>query len=144
MAKVLVVDDDPDMRAVIMEALQVAGHEVFSASNGQEGVISALELQPDLIIIDIFMPRQDGLVTIHQLRRRMPHLAILAISGRNRASSPMLTVALGMGAVNVLEKPFEPMALRAAVEATLETREHCKPMEILAKPNAVPIVPESD
>src|SRR5579871_1827701 len=107
MAKVLVVDDDPDIRAVIMEALRGVGHEVSSAQNGREGAHQALVMQPDLIIIDVFMPEQDGLETIRILRLQFPHIAILAISGRSVNSSPMLTVALELGAVNVLEKPFD-------------------------------------
>lgn len=136
MAKVLVVDDDPDMRAVMMEALQVAGHEVSSAANGLQGVHYALFVRPDLVVVDLFMPVQEGLETIRQLRQRLPYLPILAISGRHIASSPMLTVALQMGAVNVLEKPFDALTLRAAVEATLETRAHCKPPEVLANQSA--------
>ena len=132
MAKVLVVDDDPDIRAVIMEALRVAGHEVSSATNGREGVDQALAIQPDLIIVDLFMPEQEGLETIRELNLQIPHVAILAISGRSVASSPMLTVALELGAVNVLEKPFDAVTLRAAAEATLETRAHCKPPEVCA------------
>ena len=144
MGKVIVVDDDADMRAVMMEALEVAGHEVFSASNGREGVEYALAIQPDLIIVDLFMPVQEGLVTIRQLRQQLPNLPILAISGRHMASSPMLTVALQLGAVNVLEKPFEPMTLRAAVEASLETLPHRKPPEVLANQGAEPVLPEND
>lgn len=123
------MDDDPDIRAVIMEALGVAGHEVSSAANGREGVDQALAFQPDLIIIDLFMPEQEGLETIRKLNQQIPHVAILAMSGRSAASSPMLTIALELGAVNVLEKPFDAMTLRAAAEATLETRAHLKPSE---------------
>jgi two-component system nitrogen regulation response regulator NtrX len=126
MAKVLVVDDDPDIRAVIMEALGGVGHEVFSATNGREGLLHAMAIQPDLIIIDLFMPEQEGLETIRKLNQQIPHVAILAVSGRSAASSPMLTVALELGAANVLEKPFDALTVRAAVEATLETRAHCK------------------
>jgi DNA-binding response OmpR family regulator len=144
MAKVLVVDDDPDIRAVIMEALRGANHEVYSATNGREGMDNALVIQPDLIIIDLYMPEQEGLETIRQLRQQAPHIAILAISGRAVASSPMLTVALELGAVNVLEKPFDALTLRAAAEATLDTRAHCKPSEIFANQSAGSIPPESD
>ena len=144
MAKVLVVDDDPDIRAVIMEALRVAGHDVFSATNGRDGVHQALAIQPDLIITDLFMPEQEGLETIRKLIRQIPHVPILAISGRSVASSSMLTVALELGAVNVLEKPFDAMTLRAAAEATLETRAHCRPREVRADQSAVTFPPESD
>ena len=132
MAKVLVVDDDPDIRAVIMEALRVAGHEVYPAEDGRDGLHQALAIQPDLIIIDLLMPEQEGLETIRKLTQQIPHIAILAISGRSVISSPMLTIALELGAVNVLEKPFDALTLRAAAEATLETRAHCKPSEIVS------------
>jgi DNA-binding response OmpR family regulator len=143
MAKVLVVDDDPDIRAVIMEALRVAGHEVFSSTNGREGVHHALAIQPDLIIVDLFMPEQEGLETIRKLKQQIPHVAILAISGRSIASSPMLTVALQLGAVNVLEKPFDALTLRAAAEATLEPRADCKSGDVLADQTTGTTVPES-
>src|SRR5215469_9816186 len=144
MAKVLVVDDDPDIRAAIMEALRVAGHEVSSATNGREGVEQALAIQPDLVVIDLFMPEQEGLETIRQLTQQIPHIAILAMSSRSIASSPMLTVALQLGAVNVLEKPFDAMTMRAAAEATLETRAHCKPPEVFADQRSQSFSTESE
>jgi DNA-binding response OmpR family regulator len=127
-----------------MEALRVAGHDVFSATNGRDGVHQALTIQPDLIITDLFMPEQEGLETIRRLIRQIPHVPILAISGRSVASSSMLTVALELGAVNVLEKPFDAITLRAAAEATLETRAHCRPREVRADQSAVTFPPESD
>ena len=97
MAEVLVVDDDPDIRAMIMEALGCAGHEVFSAANGREGVHQALAVRPDLIVVDVFMPGQDGLETIRRLRQEMPQLAILAISGRSVLFLPHADCRFGIG-----------------------------------------------
>lgn len=120
------------------------GHAVFTATNGREGLTKVLSIHPDLIVIDVFMPEQDGLETIRILNQQFPHIAILAMSGRCVNSSPMLTVALELGAANVLEKPFDALTVRAAVEATLETQAHRKPAEVIVNQSAGPIPPESE
>lgn len=105
MSRILVIDDDPDIRAVLGWSLKSAGYEVALAADGREG-LSAYRAQPaDLVITDIYMPNQDGLETIHELDQRYPRPAIIAMSGRAIAGT-MLTIARNLGAIQILQKPF--------------------------------------
>lgn len=75
----------------------------------------------DVVIVDLFMPDQDGLETITQLHKEFPTLAIIAISGGYAASATMLSVAEELGAARVLEKPFDAELLLATVDEVLQT-----------------------
>ena len=142
-ARILIVDDDAEVRSVIVQALKAAGHQVFSATNGKEAMRHLRAIQPDLIITDLFMPEQEGLETITELHKQFPDVAILAISGGSVASSAMLSVALQLGAINSLEKPFDKETLLAAVEKTLKmTPQRPKPGR-QGDPRTGPILPES-
>jgi DNA-binding response OmpR family regulator len=118
LARILVIDDDPDMRAMLEQTLKAAGHEVISAADGSEGVERYRTSPADLVITDIYMPKQDGLETIREFRRRFPEVRIIAMSGRALAVT-MLSIAQDLGAVAVLHKPFAADDLFAAVERVL-------------------------
>ena len=119
MARILVIEDDADMRTSLEKALQSAGHQAVLASDGQEGM-KLFRLTPaDVVITDLFMPNQDGIETMMNLRREFPEARIVAISG-NISASAMLSVAKRLGAVVVLEKPFDVEALLAAVDKALQ------------------------
>lgn len=141
MPRILIVDDDATVRAIIIQALKTAGHQVFSATNGKEGLWHFRAIQPDLIITDLFMPEQEGLAMISEIRRKFPDVAILAISGGSVASNAMLSVALQLGATATLAKPFEKQTLLAAVEKTLRMN---PPQAGFQAHDAAPILPESD
>jgi CheY-like chemotaxis protein len=115
MARILVIDDKYEVRAVVERMLQSAGHEVVQAGGGREGVEKYRADPTDLIIIDLYMPELDGFETILVLRREFPDVKIIAMSG-NTAASAMLTVAQRLGSVAVLEKPFTMQQLLEAVE----------------------------
>jgi CheY-like chemotaxis protein len=68
MKKILIVDDEPDVRALLKTRLTANGFEVFEASDGASGVTLALEKHPDLILLDIMMPGQDGVETYHKMK----------------------------------------------------------------------------
>ena len=118
MARILVIDDDPDMRAMLEQTLKAAGHEVISAADGKEGMEQHCTSPADLVITDLYMPNQEGLETIGELRRRFPEVAIIAMSGKTAALT-MLSVAQKFGAVGILQKPFAADELIAAVEKAL-------------------------
>jgi DNA-binding response OmpR family regulator len=143
MATILIVDDDEGVRATIVQALKVAGHEVFSASNGKEGMRHIRAIQPDLIITDLFMPEQEGLETITELHDKFPQVAILAISGGSLASPAMLSVALQLGATDILEKPFDNESLLAAVGKILRKNYHRPKPDFHDESGTGPILPES-
>ena len=118
MARILVIDDDPDIRAFLEEILKPAGHEVILAADGREGMERYRTSPADLVITDLYMPNQEGLETIRELRTCFPEVAIIAMSGR-AAALTMLSVAQKFGAVAVLHKPFAADELIAAVARAL-------------------------
>lgn len=114
------MEDDPEVRASLEKALRSAGHEVALAADGQEGMRSFRSAPAEVVITDLFMPNQDGIETMMDLRREFPEVKIVAISGNVSAGS-MLSVAKRLGAVVVLEKPFALDALLAAVDRALQS-----------------------
>ncbi len=118
MARILVIDDEPDMRVLLEQLLKSAGHEVILAADGKEGMEQHCTSPADLVITDLYMPNQEGLETIGELRRRFPEVAIIAMSGKTAALT-MLSVAHKFGAVGILQKPFAADELIAAVEKAL-------------------------
>jgi DNA-binding NtrC family response regulator len=118
MARILVIDDDLDVRATVGRMLQSAGHEVVLAANGMEGMEQYRASPGDLVITDIYMPGQEGLETIIGLRRRYPEIKIIAMSGKP-AGGTMLSIARRLGALAILQKPFSLEQLLQEVEKAL-------------------------
>lgn len=107
MATILLIDDDPRLRGMVRKALEGAGHEVREARNGREGVQAYEESPADVVLCDLFMPEQDGLWTIQELRRRNPQVKIVAMSGGSSlVPGNFLKLASLLGAARTLEKPF--------------------------------------
>src|SRR4051794_10337601 len=107
MAVILSADDDPDIRLLITQVLTRDGHQVLTASDGQAAVEAAFEHQPDLVILDIDMPRMRGPEACRVLRQdpRTAHIPVILASGS--LSSPLDDVA-GSGASASVAKPFSP------------------------------------
>jgi CheY-like chemotaxis protein len=118
MAKILVIDDEPAIRQVIRQVLARAGHDVAEAADGAEGLVALHARMPDLIITDIMMPNKEGIETVRDLRREVPKLPILVISG-NADSALYMQVAKLLGAHAALAKPFRSAELLRAVEDLL-------------------------
>ena len=117
MAKVLIIDDDAQVRTMLRRTLEAAGHTTMEASNGIEGVRSFAHYPTDLVITDIYMPEKEGLETILELKRANPDLPIIAISGGAReADIDFLPVAQRMGADHALPKPVNRAELLGLVE----------------------------
>lgn len=124
MATILVIDDDDMVRTMLIRTLNRGGHQALGASDGAAGVQVFRENPVDLVITDIFMPHQEGLATIMQLRRGFPNSRIIAISGGGaRESLDVLPVAEALGASKTLRKPFTPAEVLEAVRAVLEEAE---------------------
>ena len=118
MARILVIEDEEDVRKIYRGMLENAGHEVFEASDGKEGLRLFRQTQPDLIIADILMPHKDGVETIRELRRDFPDVRIIAVTGA-RGSFNRLPAARYLGAQHVLSKPFTMRELHLAVTEAL-------------------------
>lgn len=120
-ARILVIDDEQSVRASLQQALTTAGHTVILAANGLEGVNLQRKEPADLVITDLFMPEQDGVETMMQLRKFAPNVGVIAISG-NPLGSEMLAVAEKLGALAIFEKPFAVADLLKAIENGLVKR----------------------
>ena len=117
---VIVIDDDDAIRSAVRRILERAGYEVREASEGAAGLHLQRERPADLVVTDIYMPGQDGIQTIRQLRGGWPGLKILAVSGGERAGPADLHEhALALGASRVLAKPFDMAELLRVVAALL-------------------------
>jgi CheY-like chemotaxis protein len=121
MPSVLVVDDQDQVRQLIRETLEQAGYEVEEARDGKEGLERYRATSPDLVIMDILMPDQDGLEVIMTLRREFPNTRVIAMTGGNDVIGllNLLDVAKMLGARRTLHKPFELKVLLDAVSAEL-------------------------
>ncbi len=121
MARIIVVEDDPQVRAMLRETLQQEGHDIVEASNGKECVTLYRENPAELVITDIIMPEQDGVETIHSLRREHPGVRIIAISGGspNIRGDYLLGTANALGAVRAFHKPVDMNELINAIKDVL-------------------------
>lgn len=118
MARILVIDDESDLRTLIEQTLRAAGHDVAAAANGRQGLAMHSASPFAVVITDIFMPEKDGLEVIRDLRRDSPPVQIIAMSGRPDTANA-LYLAQRFGAYRVLVKPFAPDELLSVIADTL-------------------------
>lgn len=119
MARILIIDDDDLLREVIAATLRHAGHTVYQACEGRQGVELFHAAPADLVLTDLIMPGQEGIETIMQLRDRHPGLPIVAMSGGATHSTFYLAIAAKLGARRILAKPFTPDELVRVITETL-------------------------
>jgi DNA-binding response OmpR family regulator len=120
MARILLIDDDDDVRAMLRATLTYFGHTVIEARDGKEGLDLFPKANADLLITDIVMPEKEGMEVLMELRKKHPPVKIIAISGGGRQNaSDYLHVAKLMGATRVLAKPFSNEALMAMINELL-------------------------
>ncbi|TKB82777.1 MAG: response regulator [Nitrospira sp.] len=103
---ILVIDDDPDIRRLLRLALEEAGYDVREAQDGNDGLAIAKQEPCSLVIVDLFMPGKEGLETILALRREMPLIKLIAMSGGS-GHTDMLPAARSFGADQTIHKPYE-------------------------------------
>jgi two-component system chemotaxis response regulator CheY len=119
MATILIIDDEKPIRRLLRKTLEGAGYEVIEARNGQEG-LRLYRLRPtDLVITDLLTPENDGLESIHILRREYPGAKIVAMTG-GTGESNFLDTATVLGAHRTLAKPFSLVQLLGTVRTELE------------------------
>ena len=124
--KILLIEDNPEMRENTAEILELAHYEVITATNGKEGVKLAHNQQPDLIICDIMMPELDGYGVLHLLSKddqtaNIPFVFLTAKAEKNDYRKGMT-----MGADDYLTKPYDDVELLSAVEMRLKKSERLK------------------
>ena len=122
MARILLVDDDSDIREILRDHLESAGHSVIEAQNGKLGMMMLDQGPCDLVITDVYMPDGDGLEFITEIRTRAGELPVIAISGggTHDFGLHMLSVSSVLGARAVLAKPFNSDVLLRTVEQVLK------------------------
>jgi len=125
MARVLVIEDDRQMRALIRQMLERVGHEVVEAQDGAEGLHVFLERPSDVAVVDLYMPAHGGWEAIQALHRVTPGLPFVVVSGGaaleglRKGCPGTLAAARRHGAFRVLRKPFAWGTLTTAVEELL-------------------------
>lgn len=120
MPRILVIDDDNEVRRGVVRMLEHMGHDVVQAADGRQAMVLFEADPPDLVITDINMPEMDGIEVINQLRQMKAGVPIIAMSGGGRMPKEILLSSAGLlGAVGTLEKPFLLADLTSAVEEAL-------------------------
>jgi diguanylate cyclase (GGDEF)-like protein len=132
---VLVVDDDPDIARFVEVNLRSAGYDVAVAGDGMEALEKATELHPDLVLLDVMMPRIDGFEVAQRLRKNPQTANASIIMLTAKALSADKVTGLQAGADDYIIKPFDPIELLARVKGTLR---RAKEMRNLSPLTALP------
>jgi len=120
--RVLLIEDNREIRAMLKDWLEHAGFDVDAVPDGGAGFDALKKARADVVVTDLFMPGMEGIETIAALRRRHPETKIVAISGGSSfrpGKSDLLAVARAIGADAALKKPFDPDALVAVIRRVL-------------------------
>jgi len=126
MKKVLIIEDNDDIRENIAEILDLADYESLTAANGKEGVAKAMETHPDLIICDIMMPELDGYGVLHILSKKESTAGIPFIFLTAKAERADMRKGMTLGADDYITKPFDDTELLDAIEARLRKNDIIK------------------
>ncbi|MGN6398602.1 MAG: response regulator [Mucilaginibacter sp.] len=122
--KVLIIEDNTDIRENVVEILDLAGYQVFDADNGKTGVELAQKHLPDIILCDIMMPELDGYGVLYMLNKNAATAVIPFIFLTAKAERIDLRKGMEMGADDYLTKPFDDIELLNAIESRLKKKEH--------------------
>ncbi len=122
--RVLHVDDEPDIRDIVDISLGLSPEfRVRACSSGAEAIAAAAEWSPELILLDVMMPRMDGPTTLLHLRKDPRTAAIPVLFMTARAQSREIEQFIALGAQGVISKPFDPMTLAGEVRQRLQALE---------------------
>ena len=115
--RILIVEDEPAMVAGLRDNFEYEGYEVISAADGVEGLDRAMTDEPDLVVLDVMMPRMSGLDVCKQLKAKRPSVPIIMLTARGQEIDKV--VGLELGADDYVTKPFSIRELMARVKAVL-------------------------
>lgn len=120
MAKILIAEDERDIRDLVAFTLRFAGYEVVAVENGAEAVSAALVEMPDLILMDVRMPKMTGYDACQQIKAdpRVQHIPVVFLSAKGQDSE--IQTGLSVGAAEYLLKPFAPMELTEKIRELLK------------------------
>jgi DNA-binding response OmpR family regulator len=121
-AKIMVVDDEPNIIQTLQDRLEMNDYTVISACNGKEGLDRAINEKPDIILLDVIMPIMDGHEMLERLRKTEAgkNIAVIMLSARSQTDD--ITRASSCGIEDYIIKPFDLSELLAKIEGILEHR----------------------
>lgn len=122
MARVLVIDDEEDIRELLIYNLKKDGHEVYASENGEKGLITLKECKPDLVLLDVMMPGMDG-IEVCEAIRQMPgfqNTLVCFLTARGEDYSQI--AGLDAGADDYVSKPIKPKVLMSRISALLRRK----------------------
>jgi DNA-binding response OmpR family regulator len=119
MAKIVIAEDEPDIRELITFALRFAGHEVLAGANGEEGFMLTKREKPDLVMMDVRMPKMTGYEACRKIKAdpELKHIPVIFLSAKGQESE--IQTGLESGAEEYLLKPFAPDQLAERIRAIL-------------------------
>ncbi|MEM9887876.1 MAG: response regulator [Bacteroidota bacterium] len=126
MKKILVIEDQLEVRENLVELLELSGYELYAAENGKLGVQLALSHQPDLILCDVMMPEMDGFGVLRILEKRAETAGIPFIFLTAKAEKEDFRRGMNLGADDYITKPFDEVELLDAIEMRLKKSERLK------------------
>ena len=118
--KVLVIDDEPEVRRMIRRVLQKMDHEVIEAEDGADVAQLVQREHPDLVLLDIHMPRLDGIATLSEILDFDPTIAVVMVTGD--CDLDRVRLAMERGACEYITKPFDLQNLETSIAGNLERR----------------------
>jgi DNA-binding response OmpR family regulator len=119
MSRILLVDDDIYVTGILSENLKQFGHDVTSCNSGEAGLLAAMEIRPDLVILDVMMPKLDGYQVLWHIRERDTTNTIPAIMLTSRDTCQDVAYGMNLGAQAYLTKPFMVGAIMNCVHGVL-------------------------
>ncbi|SFF59061.1 two-component system, OmpR family, response regulator [Blastococcus tunisiensis] len=128
-ARLLVVDDEPNIRELLSASLRYAGFEVATAADGQQALVLADSFRPDLLVLDVMMPGLDGFGVVRRLRQNGRHTPVLFLTARDAAEDKVS--GLTLGGDDYVTKPFSLDEVIARIRAVL--RRTAGPQQVAAE-----------
>ena len=121
--RILYVEDEPDIQVVARIALEsVGGYTLHVCSSGEEALHAAVEFAPDLLLLDVMMPGMDGPTTLKEIRNLQGFSDIPAVFMTAKVQPQEIEQFKSFGALDVIAKPFDPMALSSQIAAVWQQR----------------------
>lgn len=117
LATILIVDDDAFVRTLLKDVLEERGHALLEAEDGRAALDALFDREPQLVLLDLFMPRLSGMEALAMMRERWPSARVLVISSLD--SERLVSEALEAGAAGYITKPFHPVEITTAVDRAL-------------------------
>ncbi len=114
--KIVLVDDDQDLRGALAQILERSGHEVRTAACGAEAIREVQNWHPEVVVCDMIMPQSEGFEVLRSVRKAAPSVAFIMMSGATGDLQDQLRVAPLLGADAVLRKPFDPTDLLSLID----------------------------